>query len=177
MTDEKLQQLLQTADANAGPPPATTRDLATAIHHRLTHRRRRATQLAAASTILLCTTLALLPLLKTKPPTPPPITTTIDPSKLQAELSLMRLTAQSQAATIDQLLEHQRLSSLRARSEQLQRRAPPDTSLQHHRDAAARLLLHDADRTRAPDQYRRLIDLFPETPWASLARQRLENRT
>jgi hypothetical protein len=155
----------------------TTRDFASAIHNRITHRRRRATQFAAASTILLCTTLALLPLLKTKPPTPPPITTTIDPAKLQAELSFMRLTAQSQSATIDRMLERHRLSSLRTRSEKLHRRPQPSDSLQRHRDAAARLLLHDADRTRAPDQYRRLIDLFPETPWASLARQRLENRT
>src|SRR4051812_21754611 len=105
MTDQTFRQLLLDADATAYFP-ATTRDLANTVRNRL--RRRRTTQLGAAS-IVLCAMLALLPLLRIKP-TPPPSTAAL---KNPDELSLIRLQANSQAATVNRLMTYQRTVTLR----------------------------------------------------------------
>src|SRR5205085_10023085 len=105
MTDQMLRQLLLDTDA-ASPLPAMSRDLATTVRHRL--RRRRTVQITAASTFLAAA-LALLPLLRTTHNR----AIAIDHSKAQAELSLIRLQASSQAATVTRLTSYQRTLTLR----------------------------------------------------------------
>jgi hypothetical protein len=169
MTDDKLRQLLNDADAAAGHPPLTTRDFAGAIHHRVSRRRQR--RHIAAASIILCSLLALIPLLRTTPKTNVTINTNT-PSPI-AGPSLIRLQADAQSATIDQMIQHQRIMNARTLAARKLDKGIPLNNLQLQREAAARLLLHDAKRSNAPDQYRRVIELFPETSWAAIARQRL----
>ena len=159
MTDQTLRQFLIAADA-ASPPPITTRDLASSVRNRL--RRRRTTQFASAS-IILCALLALLPLLH---PAHTP-TIAIDKSKAQVELSLIRLQASSQAATVNRMTSFQRTLKLRETTAKKAETGRPLDRLQRQRESAAKLLTKDGD-------YRRVLELFPGTSYAAIARHRLQ---
>lgn len=159
MNDQALRQLLLNADATAGAVPATSDDLASAVRTRL--RRRRQSQ-AAALSIVLCVLLAALPFLGTKS-SPRPLVKVDQTGK---ELSMIRLQADSQAAAVNRLMQYQRLVDVRTTAERKLDRGQVLDRLQQQRENAARLLTHDGE-------YRRVLELFPETHWASVARQRL----
>jgi len=105
MTDQTLRQLLLDADA-AASPPTTDRD-------------------SPPPSAIACAAVAPLnsppPRSSSPPPSPraassptPKTTLAIDTSKAQAELSLIRLQANSQAATVNRLASYQRTLTLRA---------------------------------------------------------------
>jgi hypothetical protein len=160
MNEQALRQLLLDADAAAPTPATSNGDVASNVRHRL--RRRRQSQLASAS-ILLCAILALVPLLH-KNPKPMPIANATSAGN---ELTMIRLRADSQAAAATRLIQYQRSVDLRTTTARKLDRGHPLDRLQQQREAAARLLTQDGE-------YRRVIQLFPETHWASIARQRLQ---
>jgi len=160
MNEQALRQLVMDADAAAGAPHAMGGDLATVIQHRL--RRRRQSQLAGAS-IVLCAMLAVVPLIRTNPKP----SGQADLSRARAELSMIRLQADSQAATVNRLLQYQQSLDVRTKAARKFDRGQPLGRLQQQRESTARLLTQDGE-------YRRVIELFPETHWASIARQRLQ---
>ena|SRR5438477_12952135 len=159
MTDQSLRQLLLDADA-AASPVVMSRDLAGSVRNRL--RRRRTNQFMSAS-IILCAMLALAPLLHSKPSS----IVKNDVPKIQDELNLIRLRAQSQAATVNRLISYQNTLTLRNTAAKKAEVGRPLDRIQHQRETAARLLTHDGD-------YRRVLELFPDTSYASIARQRLQ---
>jgi len=161
MNEQALRQLLTDADAAAGAVPATSgENLASVVQHRL-HRRRQS-QLAGAS-IVLCAMLAVVPLIRTtsKP------SAVADLSQARAELSMIRLQGDSQAATVNRLMQYQQSLDIRAKTARKFDRGQPLNRLQQQRESAARLLTQDGE-------YRRVLELFPETHWATIARQRLQ---
>jgi hypothetical protein len=160
MNDLALRQLLIDADAAAGATQGTSSDLASRVQKRL--RRRRQSHLVEAS-VLLCAILALVPMLHMNPK-PGPVAKS---SQAQAELALIRLEADSQAATVNRLMQYQRSVVIRTAAARKFDRGQPMERLQDQREAAARLLTQSRE-------YRRVIQLFPETHWASIARQRLQ---
>jgi hypothetical protein len=160
MNDQALRQLLLDADAAAGAAPSTSPDFISRIHKRF--RRRKQSQLAGAS-LVLCAILALVPLLRsTSGPAP-----VANFPQNQTELALIRLQADAQAATVNRLIQYQKSADFRAAAARKFDRGQPLDRLQQQRENAARLLTQD-------HEFRRAIELFPETHWAAIARQRLQ---
>ncbi|HEV8607440.1 MAG TPA: hypothetical protein VGQ99_19045 [Tepidisphaeraceae bacterium] len=173
MNEQRLRQLLVEADADVAGMALGSQDMVSAIRRRLRHRRQ--TQVAGAS-VLLCAMLVLAPLFR-RSPTP---LTVVDASKARAELSLIQLQADSQAATVDRMMKYQRTLNVRTSAARVERRGEPLERIQRQREVTARLLTQNAQRVseefgrgRGEAEYRRVIDLFPETSWASVARRRL----
>jgi len=166
MNDHALRQLLCDADAAAGAPPGRSADpfghqLASRVQKRL--RRRTQSQMAGAS-LLLCAILTLVPFMR---PTPKPAPVA-DSSQAKTELALIRLQADSQAATVNRLIQYQKSVDMRTAAARKFHRGQPLDRLQQQRENAARLLTQDRE-------FRRVIELFPETHWASIARERLQS--
>ena len=160
MNEQTLRQLLIDADAAAPTPATSNGDIASNVRHRL--RRRTQSQMAAAS-LALCAMLALVPLLhKNSKPTP-----IANDTRARKELAMIRLQADSQAAAATRLIQYQRAVDLRTTAARKFDRGQPLDRLQQQRESAARLLTQDGE-------YRRVIQLFPETHWAAIARQRLQ---
>ena len=159
MNETALRQLLIDADAAAGSAPTTSHDLAAAVQKRL--KRRRYSQAAGAS-VVLCAMLAVVPMIRMNPKP----ANVAQSSKTKAELAMIRLEADSQAATVNRLVQYQKSLDVRAAAARKFEREPRER-LQQQRETAARLLTQDGE-------YRRVIQLFPETHWASIARQRLQ---
>ena len=159
MNEQALRQLLIDADA-AAVAPMLRADLATTVRQRL-HRRRQS-QLAAMS-LAFCALFAAALFLRVNPKP----ATVVDLSRTKAELSVIRMQADSQAATVNRFIQYQRSLDIREKVARKFDRGQPLDRLQQQRENAARLLTHDGE-------YRRVIELFPETHWASVARQRLQ---
>ena len=160
MNDQMLRQLLNDADAAAGAIPTTSIDLASSVQRRL--RRRRQSRVAGAS-VVLCAMLAVALFVRVNPRP----ATVVDLSKTRAELSMIRLQGDSQAATINRLMQYQHSLDVQSKAARKFDRGQPLNRLQQQRESAARLLTQDGE-------YRRVIELFPETQWATIARQRLQ---
>ena len=159
MNEQALRQLLMDADAAAGSAPAISHDLADRVQKRL--RRRRYSQVAGVSA-LLCAVLAVAMMMRTNPR---PVNVAQAPAA-RVELALIRLEADSQAATVNRIIEYQKSLDQRTAARNFDRGEPRER-LQKQRENAARLLTQDGE-------YRRVIQLFPETHWATVARQRLQ---
>ena len=182
MPRDPLKQLLESADATAAAPP-TLADLSQRVKRR--HHRRRTMKtagVAIAAIVMIAVpllTLAMFPrhsspptnfVMKNRPPAP-----------TRQDLARLDLIAELHEQTADRL---QRATS----STQVQ---PVPVIVADHdivlkqvreqRDRAALILIYDADQaarekqtTRALAAYRRTIELFPQTHWAAVARQRLK---
>ena|SRR5438477_7005291 len=161
MNEQALRQLLLDADAAAGAAPVTSSGMASSVRLRL--RRRRQSQVAGAS-IVLCAMLVVVPFVRFYSR---PQVAVSDPSKARKELSLIQIQADSQAVTVKRLMEYQHSLDVRDKAARKFDRGQPLDRLQQQRENAARLLTHDGE-------YRRVIELFPETHWAAIARQRLQ---
>jgi len=161
MNEQALRQLLSNADAAAGAVPAISDDLVSSVRLRL--RRRRQSHAAGAS-VVLCALLAVVLLVRVNPR---PQVVVNDPSKARRELSLIQIQADSQAVTVKRLMEYQHSLDVRERAARKSDRGQPLDRIQQQRENAARLLTHDGE-------YRRVIQLFPETNWAAIARRRLQ---
>jgi hypothetical protein len=167
MNDHDLANLLQQADTPTLPTPANLPQRLRRIHHR-----RRTTRRALYSVLILLG--ALSPLLIPRPqprPTAPPAGAT-----LKAEIFALQKEADLRATAMDHILASQPAPR--------PRRLPPDPffEIQLQQNQAAQTLLYTADRflhdlhqpAAATAQYHRLVTLFPNTPAASTAKQRLE---
>jgi hypothetical protein len=168
---ESLKQLLQQADT--APSVSDPTELAHRVRRRrMTQLRRRRTMLTAAMVLLVTSVVVLWP---KRNVTNVAIVESAGPSAASLEID-----ARVHALTADALLISERARRATAHAE-----AQPDPIAQVHfqRDRAAMTLVYEADRFVAQPhqtdlaiaQYRKVIQLFPDSSWADVARQRLRD--
>lgn len=188
MTHDNLGQLLARADATAGsvPPPAQELAQRVRIASRRRQARRRASVAAASALAAILVIAAIL-----RPPQPPrtndatnlpvpmkdrPIQ---DSRDLAAELAAVRAQAAASEACVAAMLKSE------ARGRKLASATPraldPLDRIRAEQDRGAMALVRQADRqyreldrkASAAAGYGRVVELFPRTHWAAVARQRL----
>ena len=188
MISDPLVELLRRADDRAPPPPAPA-GLAEKVRSRARLQSRR--RLAAAGLLVPFVLVAALSW-KTRNPfgDPVPVATTIEvappvahqvsveaveATRLRAEASLRISTVEALRSRVARREKAQRARELLAGAE-----APDSISAEW--DKAALTMLDHAERLRrdlkqvdaALAAYRRTVELFPDTRWAAVARQRIE---
>lgn len=189
MSDDPLRQILQQADAAAGDPPEIAGDLAHRVRTLAARRRRVSFGLSAAAAVVLA---AGMTFLLSRTPTSsergagPGIVQSgqVQPGLVEIRTEIERLGREAEirlavARRMQELLEQMERSKTRKRQHDY-----PDPVARARRevDRAAFVLVSQADRMcrdldlcdSAAVKYQRVVDLFPETPWATVARQRLD---
>lgn len=171
--NDVLEELLRSTDA-ANPPPARTCDVVPAVKRRRSQRRRVrvATASFTSAALLVAAAVALL----REPPRPRPAPLAVAPMTPPIELNpetrvrIHEMTIQALQARRAQRRSAERIAAVAS--------TPSPREL---RDRAALILIYDAEQHRrarrrddAVAAYRRTIDLFPQSPWADVARQRLK---
>jgi hypothetical protein len=190
MGDEPLKRLLQEVDAAAGPPPDLPADLALRVRTLALRRQRMRFGLSMAAAIVLAVGMASLwsqappapsglggpaEIVQTRPEPP-------DVASIRAEIEQLRREADLRLAVAQrtqEILEQMRRAEALTKPQQ----ALPDPVVDARRELekAAYTLVYQADRMcreldlceSAAIKYQRVVELFPETPWAVVARQRL----
>ena len=195
MTEEELRNLLLAADANA---PATDRaDDNLAQQVRRMSRRRRAAR-AVGGLAVACILIAVgiemsgtgrKDLARRKEPAPRTVTNEAkpqdrgsDPERLRLELAQLNAVAEGRLTFVAALNRGETAGSSSGREPD--RDATTWTGVQQELDDAAFVLVYQGDRLRkeyklnslAEGRYRRVIELFPGTSSATIARQRLADR-
>lgn len=190
VSGDRLKELLQQADALAGDPPRMPGDLAQRVRRLAGRRRRVQVSINAAAAILLAVGITLLwsqastPL---RPTTEPQVVEARpaqpDAAALRAEIDRLGREADIRLAVVrrtQEILEEMR------RFDELETSPPvPDAvaGVRREVDQAAYVLVRQADRMchefdlcdSAAVKYRRVVDLFPDSCWAAVARQRLSD--
>jgi len=178
MTEDKIKNLLQKADETAGAPVPVSINLPAV---RLRANRRRfvsvTTPIAAAAAILVAFGLWSLTSKITKTTLPQQKITS-----LEAQIQQLQARADATSNLVQELLENERkqhkLDELQA---QLASIPDPIEEIQKQVDKTAFNLVYQADRmyrelnlkSSAIQTYKRVIELFPETHGAEVARERL----
>ena len=178
MTEDKIQHLIQSADRTAGPPVQVSVDLS--VIHRCARRRHLVTLLvpvAAAAVILVALGVWGVSIRLGK--------TASEQKKialLQMEVKQLQVQTDATLKLIQEVLENERrqrqLDKLYA---ELASIPDPLEEIQTQVDKTAFILVYQADRMynelsqrdSAMGTYRRVIELFPQTKSAEIARQRL----
>lgn len=176
MNDNHLIQWLKQADAASDfspPPPAR---LAVAARRKFRHRRQmhRAALAAAAMTLILTGVAAQQRYQSDQK----------DRQVAQMQQEIQQLTQQTEATLklVDEVLTQQKQQNkLTALNRQLAQYTAAD-NLDAEGDETACLLVYQADKmynnwnmqSDAIENYQRVIDCFPKTPWAETARRRLD---
>ena len=190
MSSDPLKQLLRRADALAGNPPEMPGDLAQRVRTLAVRRRRVRVSINAAAAIVLAVGMTLL---WSQASTPlrsanEPLVVETEPARpgveeIRAEIERLHREADMRLAVVrrtQEILEEMR------RFEELKKHPPlPDAVANARRevDKAAYVLVSQADRMcrkldlcdSAAVKYRRVVDLFPDSRWATVARQRLSD--
>src|SRR2546423_1978857 len=159
MTD-RLQQLLRDADVEA---PRASDDVARLVRHRHATQRRNHRIAAAAACLFAMASIAIALSMRRERPhviaTAPP----------------------RQVASLDDRIHEMTVAKLELSRRRAKQPAKPPADLQLQRDTAALILVYDAEQharqNRSADAvalYRRAIDLFPQSHWAQVARERLK---
>ena len=184
MNDDRLGQLLRNADESI-PPPARAAGLVERIQRRR-NRQRRINQFGMAAVFVVMTSATWAAISwKNHRPVPPLVfdpeaqtrRAVSPPRSVQPTLTQLFVEAQVHAKTAEILLR----STHTARRPSASSGAATTTSdIQLQRDRAALIMVYDADRSVRENHpadaiavYRRAIELFPQTHWAEIARQRL----
>jgi hypothetical protein len=172
-----LEQLLTDADATATSPVERIGNMGERVRS-IARRRRNACVFASAAASLV---VALSVLFALRPQfagpvvrddAPPP-----SPDAVEEVIAALDAEADARMAIVERLVAAEHHRALARRS-----RAPdPLLAVRREQDQAAYMLIYEADRiaqkrserARATEKYRRVLALFPETHWASLARERL----
>jgi hypothetical protein len=188
MSADWLKQVLQQADAMAGGPPEMSGNLAWRVRLRATRRRRVRVGFSAAAVIVLAAGATWLwPRASTSPQMPdesrivdarPP---QADAKQLRAELERLRREADTRLAVFHR--EEEILEEMRHFDELSKQPPLPDAvaNVRREADQAAYVIVRQADRMcreldlcqSAEVRYRRVVELFPDSRWAAVARQRL----
>ena len=165
---DSLDQLLKSADAPVHAA-RSVRDLASTVRRK--HARRKGIRRGAIAAVVLLAgsilAMSLRPRAHQMVATPSP-----QPEVSNAMLAL-------QADLHEQTAE--RLMGSRSRPRVAKAPAAPEADIQYQRDRAALMIVYEADRTAKSDRssaiasYRRAIELFPQTHWAAVARERLKD--
>jgi TolA-binding protein len=178
MRENEIKKLLQQADKTAGGPALVRLNLS-AIHHRANRKNRMflVAPLAAAAMLMVALGILALRLRNTGP--------TEEQKKIASlENQVRQLQARTNAALdfIQQVLDDERRQSrLDELEAQLASIPDPLEEVQKQVDKTAFILVYQADRLycelnqtdSAVENYKRVIELFPENRWAKVARQRL----
>jgi hypothetical protein len=180
MTDE-LQHLLRRADTSAPPPAfetASPAGLAAKVHKRFVRRRAVRTTALALATIALVAA-AMIPSVR-KPHSPivaGPTAPTLSPAELNQRTASLSLEADLHTLTAAKLAA----PKPSARKATLLTLHDPSSDMQLQRDRAALILVYEANqhvREKRPADaiatYRRTVELFPQSRWADVARQKLK---
>lgn len=188
MTDDELGDLLRAADAGSRSPLPPTRspaELIVLVRRRATRHNRRQHVATAAAALLMMVAVGLV---WTEGPQQPPVETNIVAKQQMDDAEQLRREARDLMAAITG--EQQRFNILLAAEvERLEADLPdagPDPAVlvgdELERAAltlvyrGSQLLGHGPDyREKAHDEFRRAADLFPNTLWAGVARERLNN--
>lgn len=180
MTEDKIRDLLKRADQTAGRPVMFPLS-ASAIRRRAF--RRRVTGYAACTTVAA----ALLYVLAVGNFSTPVIrqsTTREGMASLQSQIEQLQASTDATLKLVHDVLESERKQH---RLDQLQVQLAsirdPREQIQKEVDRTAFILVYQADRLHrelsqtdaAVETYNRVIELFPETQWAQVARQRLSD--
>jgi hypothetical protein len=182
VNDEDLRELLQTADA-ANPPPVVQVD-AKRIRSR-EQRRRIGRTFAATFSIALVVFIASVAWHARFRPVHPQIaqqSKPIDPTAIRARIALLDQEAKDGERLANLMLADEARTARRGRLHQTDFAVGANVELEAQRDQTARLLIDRADwltgrpgaATAAADEYRRVIELFPASPLARTARDRLD---
>jgi len=176
--DERgLENLLSKADR---PAPATPADLAARVRQRdHRRRRRRARRIAAVVLVLFVGVTTVIAALRPRPMDAPPPVVAIDHRRALGELTAR---IRDKRDAIDALLAAQQQAELTRQIGDYAAQSP-DLALDADRDRAAGALLEYAaemsKRTggapEARNEYRRVIELFPDSPLALAAREGLKD--
>lgn len=190
MEGDPLKRILQEADAAAGTPPHVPEDLARRVPELAVRRRRVRFGLSAAAALALAvgaTSLLWEPAGLPEPRNGFEAPVVLKPgdrpdvADLRAEIERLGREADWRLAVArrtQEILEQMR------RAEALRQQEPvpdPVAAARREVDRAAYVLVRQADRMcremdlcdSAVVKYRRVVELFPDTPWATVARQRL----
>jgi len=176
MTEDKIKNLLYEADQTAGGPVPLSSNLAAAVRRRASRRQTAnlALRVAAAAVILFAIGIWSFNVKKTR-----------DRQRIVAlEMQIKELKTQTDATlnlireVLDEERKQRRLNELQA---QLASYSDPLEEIQKQADKTAFFLVYQANRMyRELDQkdsaikaYKRVIELFPQSRWAEVARQRL----
>lgn len=182
MNGDSLHDLLNRTDAAATPSAVVADDLAGRVRH-IAKRRRRVRSAAAVGALVvlgLMTTILVWP--KSPRHQAEIAQSAPDPVRLRAELTALRAEADARLAVVEIVLDRE---EKRQQTEKLRRVLNrPDALERVHReqDRAALILFCQADRIfkdpnrrqAAAAEYRELVELFPHSQWAAVARQRLQ---
>ena len=178
MTEDEIKKLLQNADKTAGGIAPVIVNLP-AIRRRAGRKNIIMLVAPLASAAVLMVALCILA----------PVFRTTEPTEEQKKITLLetrikQLQARTDAALglIQEVLEEERrqsrLDELNARLASI---PDPLEEVQNQVDKTAFILVYQADRlyrelnqtNSAVENYKRVIELFPENQWAKVARQRL----
>jgi tetratricopeptide (TPR) repeat protein len=178
MREQEIKNLLQRADKTAGGAKSVSMNLSV-IRSRANRKNMIIMAAPLASAAVLMVTLSILALMFR----------TAEPTEEQKKIAMLesrikQLQARTDAALslIHQVLEEERRQS-RLDELQAQLASIPDPleEVQNQVDKTAFTLVYQADRLyrelnqtdSAVENYKRVIELFPENRWAKVARQRL----
>ncbi|MHC4642581.1 MAG: hypothetical protein ACYS32_13125 [Planctomycetota bacterium] len=176
MTEDKIKNLLQEADHMAGEPASLSTNLAFAVRRRANRRQtvNLAARIAAAAVVVIALGVWSFTAKKAR-----------DRQRIVAlEMQIEQLRVQTDATlnlireVLDEERKQRRLQELQA---QLASIPDPLEEIQKQVDKTAFILVYRANRMyRELDQkdsaiqaYNRVIELFPQSRWAEVARQRL----
>jgi hypothetical protein len=189
MPDDPIKRWLRWADDTAGAPPQAGGDLAGRVRHLAARRRRRAIAGSAAALLAAGLVGAVIWVGLTTTGRTPRGPGAVVRQELDAEeiarlrTEMARLKAEADwrtkvaAAMVAQERTAKRLATLRKAAPRLD----PAEEIRQETDKAALVIVRQADRLyrehhlrdRAIQRYRDAIQLFPQSPWADVARQRL----
>jgi hypothetical protein len=190
MNDDQLNNLLRHADA-AIPAPASNPALITQVRRRF--HRGRAIRTTAATAVLLCITAATFWLAQERSDRKPPLVQRTPPSTTSTKLSAAQLAEikrefthqQNQAKLHEQiasaLLAREKMPPPRANTPYPAMPTDPADPLAAQCERSALIMLNTGDRlarqpdakTQATQTYRRILELFPQSRSAALARERI----
>ena len=198
MNDERLEELLTAAGRGNDPPIEPRPGLADCVLRLHTRRRnaRRATAAGVATMLVVAAAVSvryfprdtsprgpveqpMADVPKGEPQDSPGPSEDAEIELLRAEVERLRAEAQQREALVADLLDRQRV---RDRLDELQRELHQPDPVDLARvefEKAAFLMIEHADRRSTSnddaraDAYRRTIELFPNTDWAEVARERL----
>ena len=179
MTEDKIKNLLQKADKTAGTAAPISANLAAAVRRRAKQRRfvSLAAPVAAAAVVLIAFGIWHF--------TSAPADQTHEQGKvaaLQAEIKQLRAQTDATLKLIREVLENQRRQHrIRELEAKLASIPDPLEEMQKQVDKTAFTLVYQANcmynelnqKDSAIRTYNRVIELFPQSKWADVARRRL----
>jgi hypothetical protein len=168
---DPLIQLLREADESASVPPARSAGaIADAVRRRRRHEQLRGRAVAGGCVIVAVIALGF----SLRPREPEVVVAKRPASTSEAKVSLAQLDLDARLAE---------MTARRLVAAETRRRAPlaGPIDIQQQRDRAALVLVYEGDgyargkrATDAIASYQRAIELFPQSRWADVARQRLK---